>query len=165
MGTAESVREEVDDGVTARLDRLVDVLEQYFHPSNGGRWTASLSRFMRNLMDFFSRRLMLDAALRDQQQTVPVSATARRPMSAHVQRRFVRALLRMAGRAQYSKDNGLMDTACGVPPPFHAFLSLLSPSFIFFSSITHTRAHTHTHTHARARAQGFFLVLLIWGLV
>eukprot|EP00873_Tetraselmis_striata_P035714 jgi/Tetstr1/455978/TSEL_042757.t2 len=121
MRAAGGTREEVDDGVTARLDRLVDLLEQYFHPSNGGRWTSSLSRFLRHLMDYFTRRLQLDAELRQLREAggggegaAALAPGARRVLPAPVQRRFVRAVLRLAGRAQYSKDNGLMDCACGV---------------------------------------------------
>eukprot|EP00873_Tetraselmis_striata_P045158 jgi/Tetstr1/465422/TSEL_010106.t1 len=121
MRAAGGTREEVDDGVTAGLDRLVDLLEQYFHPSNGGRWTSSLSRFLRHLMDYFTRRLQLDAELRQLREAgrggegaAALAPGARRVLPAPVQRRFVRAVLRLAGRAQYSKDNGLMDCACGV---------------------------------------------------
>ncbi len=112
----------VEDGVAVRLERLVDLLEQYFHPSNGGRWTSSLSRFLRHLMENFMKRLALDAskprdsfaASKDALRPTEEQRNPRLPMSSFLQSRFLHALLRMAGRAQYSKDNTMMETACGM---------------------------------------------------
>ncbi|XP_020421626.1 proteasome activator subunit 4-like [Prunus persica] len=39
------------------FEKLVNLLEQYYHPSNGGRWTYALERFLLYLVVSFQKRL------------------------------------------------------------------------------------------------------------
>jgi len=39
------------------LKRLIDLIAPFYHPSNGGSWTAGLERFLRYLYIFFNKRL------------------------------------------------------------------------------------------------------------
>ncbi|KAL0045726.1 hypothetical protein WJX82_002854 [Trebouxia sp. C0006] len=64
------------DVVLSQLEQLVDLLEQYFHPSNNGRWNKYLAKLVQT------------------------------------QRRVAQVILRMADKAQYSKDNTLAVAAC-----------------------------------------------------
>jgi proteasome activator subunit 4 len=45
------------ESVRPRFESLVDYLEQYYHPSNGGTWTSSLERLLRFLVMSFLKRL------------------------------------------------------------------------------------------------------------
>ncbi len=42
------------------LENIVDIFEQYYHPSNGGKWSGSLALFLRNLCDNFCKRLVAE---------------------------------------------------------------------------------------------------------
>jgi proteasome activator subunit 4 len=44
-------------GAQTHLESLIDLLEQYYHPSNGGSWTNSLERFLRFLVHYFMKRI------------------------------------------------------------------------------------------------------------
>lgn len=43
--------------VLSRTEALADILEQYYHPSNGGKWTRSLQRFLDNFYHYFASRV------------------------------------------------------------------------------------------------------------
>ena len=131
-----NANEIVEDGVAVRFELLVDLLEQYFHPSNGGRWTNSLSSLLRNLMENFMKRIVMDASMpgdradeaSDDKACPKGAGTPRLPLSTFQQNRFLHALLRLAGRAQYSKDSLMMESACG------ALTALIIPRFAYLSS-------------------------------
>ncbi|KAK2076993.1 hypothetical protein QBZ16_005221 [Prototheca wickerhamii] len=53
-----------DDPALALLERLVAVLEQYYHPSNGGRWTPGLAHFLRALTGAFAGRVLSESRQR-----------------------------------------------------------------------------------------------------
>nr|PNR33085.1 hypothetical protein PHYPA_025028 [Physcomitrium patens] len=80
------------------LDVLVDLLEQYFHPSNGGHWTSSLEQFLQHLVRYFLKRLSKQRGSINQLGEMERST-------------FVKAMLRLIDRGQYSKTPALASTA------------------------------------------------------
>ncbi|KAL3134782.1 hypothetical protein ABBQ32_007768 [Trebouxia sp. C0010 RCD-2024] len=103
------------DEVMSQLEQLVDLLEQYFHPSNNGRWNKYLAKFVNSLCKHLNKRLAKEASA----HTHPGNAVAnghrtggRQPLSMGAQRCLARLILRMANKAQYSKDNNLAVAAC-----------------------------------------------------
>ncbi|KAK9818405.1 hypothetical protein WJX72_012161 [[Myrmecia] bisecta] len=111
-----------DPAAFGQLQKLVDLLEQYYHPSNTGRWTASLSQFLQSFCKHFTKRLTAENSppkekgSRNPAEKVAVGgaplAAARPALSVPLRRDVVTVVSTIAGRAQYSKDGGLMTTAC-----------------------------------------------------
>jgi hypothetical protein len=78
------------------LDSLVQLLEQYAHPSNGGQWSGDIAMFLSFGVHYFMKQLGRQCGLRGwrgEQRIVPEAA-----------RRFVRAALKLAARGQFSKS-------------------------------------------------------------
>ncbi|KAI3424360.1 hypothetical protein D9Q98_009913 [Chlorella vulgaris] len=48
------------DPVWPHLEGVANLLEQYYHPSNSGRWSATLSNFMRELTTHLCKRLVAE---------------------------------------------------------------------------------------------------------
>mmetsp|Transcript_1445 Transcript_1445/g.4175 ORF Transcript_1445/g.4175 Transcript_1445/m.4175 type:complete len:1599 (-) Transcript_1445:123-4919(-) len=105
-----------EDAVAPKIEQLVNLLEQFFHPSNGGQWTAALRSFLSYLMEYFMLSMVRD--LRTVSSARPESSShygiQDYPLSVEQQRRFVVAILKMAERALHSKDSRMMETGCGV---------------------------------------------------
>eukprot|EP00271_Cylindrocystis_brebissonii_P016760 TRINITY_DN411_c0_g2_i2.p1 TRINITY_DN411_c0_g2~~TRINITY_DN411_c0_g2_i2.p1 ORF type:complete len:1936 (-),score=317.53 TRINITY_DN411_c0_g2_i2:450-6257(-) len=98
-------RDAGDVGVLPRVEAMVDCIEQYYHPSNGGQWTVRLETFLRCMVFYLMKRLAHEGqGLR----------TATPALSPLVRRRLVTALVRLIERAQYSKNNELAGTAAMV---------------------------------------------------
>lgn len=53
-----------DDPALSCLENIVAIFEQYYHPSNGGKWSGSLALFLRNLCDNFCKRLVAEHSVR-----------------------------------------------------------------------------------------------------
>ncbi|KAG0602531.1 hypothetical protein M758_10G020700 [Ceratodon purpureus] len=83
------------------LETLIDLLEQFYHPSNGGSWTKSLERFLRYLIAYFLARLAKEQRSLGKTHIVlgPVERIA-----------FVKTLMRLIERGQYSKNSSLTST-------------------------------------------------------
>lgn len=45
------------DSAILHLEKLVALLEQYYHPSNGGKWTRELWQFLKNMLKQFTIQL------------------------------------------------------------------------------------------------------------
>jgi proteasome activator subunit 4 len=122
------------------LETLVDLLEQFYHPSNGGSWTGSLERLLRCLFCYFLQRL--DNEQRRSEKLGSELGPRERAM-------FVRTLMRLTERGQYSKNVGLANTvgftscflayvepALMLPPIISAFQTALeSVCFSHFSPL------------------------------
>ncbi|KAL0043408.1 hypothetical protein WJX79_003790 [Trebouxia sp. C0005] len=108
------------DVVLSQLEQLVDLLEQYFHPSNNGGWNKYLAKFVNSLCKHLNKRLAKEAAPPQghiSNGTGAVSGNGavscgRQHVSTETQRRVAQIILRMADKAQYSKDNTLAVAAC-----------------------------------------------------
>jgi hypothetical protein len=78
------------------LDSLVQLLEQYCHPSNGGNWSHDLASFLSQGVHYFMKQMGRQCGTRGwkgEQRIVPEAA-----------RRYVRAAMRLAARGQFSKS-------------------------------------------------------------
>ncbi|VFQ82480.1 unnamed protein product [Cuscuta campestris] len=119
--------------------KLVNLLEQYYHPSNGGRWTYSLERFLFYLVATFQKRLQLEQQRKDKGE---VSEVFLRQVDRAA---FVDSILRLIDRGQYSKNEHLSETVAAAT----SILSYVEPSLVlpFLASRFHMASETMTATH------------------
>ncbi|CAH2053834.1 unnamed protein product [Thlaspi arvense] len=117
--------------------KLVNLLEQYYHPSNGGRWTYSLERFLLHLVVAFQKRLQ-----REQQDPDSLSAAC---LGKAERIAFVDVVLKLIDRGQYSKNEHLSETVAAAT----SILSYVEPSLVlpFVASRFHLALETTTATH------------------
>uniref|UniRef100_A0A7N0VL51 Proteasome activator subunit 4 n=1 Tax=Kalanchoe fedtschenkoi TaxID=63787 RepID=A0A7N0VL51_KALFE len=121
------------------FEKLVNLLEQYYHPSNGGRWTYSLERFLFYLVLIFQKRLLSEKRAMDENGQ-PDLFLGRSELTS-----FVSVLLRLIDRGQYSKNENLSETVAAAT----SILSYLEPSLVFpfVTSRFHMALETMTATH------------------
>lgn len=84
------------EGALDAFDALVQLLEQYCHPSNSGSWSHDLAVFLRQVVHYFMKQISKQGGggWPGEARLVPA-----------VQRRFVTAALKLASRGQYSKKD------------------------------------------------------------
>lgn len=121
------------------FEKLINFLEQFYHPSNGGRWTYSLERFLRYLVVYFEKRLQHEQfvmAVEDHDQSY---------LGKEERSVFVKAILKLLDRGQYSKDNSLAETVSVAT----SILSYIEPTLVLqFVAKNFQRAlETTTATH------------------
>eukprot|EP00257_Ricinus_communis_P023552 XP_015583567.1 proteasome activator subunit 4 [Ricinus communis] len=121
------------------FEKLVDLLEQYYHPSNGGRWTYSLERFLLYLVITFQKRLQ------NEQQSTDNNNPAELFLGRLERTNFVNVLLKLIDRGQYSKNEHLSETVAAAT----SILSYVEPSLVlpFIASRFHLALETMTATH------------------
>ncbi|KAE8725691.1 Proteasome activator subunit 4 [Hibiscus syriacus] len=121
------------------FEKLVNLLEQYYHPSNGGRWTYSLERFLIYLVITFQKRLQ------HEQQNVDNNIQVELSLGKSERTAFVNVLLRLIDRGQYSKNEHLSETVATAT----SILSYMEPSLVlpFLASRFHMALETMTATH------------------
>lgn len=124
------------------LERMVNLLEQYYHPSNGGLWTSSLERFLRNLVIFFLKRLAKEQRERAMHQEGPEVIHF---LSSEEREAFVRVVMRLIERGQFSKNASLARTAAMAS----SGLAYVEPLLVLPLSISRfqTALDTITATH------------------
>ncbi|XP_072991036.1 proteasome activator subunit 4 [Typha latifolia] len=121
------------------FERLANLLEQYYHPSNGGRWTYSLERFLRHLIVFFQKRLQNEQCkINDGKEYEFCLGKSERVC-------FVKVILKLMDRGLYSKNESLAETVSIVT----SFLSYIEPSLVlpFIASKFQLALETMTATH------------------
>ncbi|KFK38668.1 hypothetical protein AALP_AA3G144500 [Arabis alpina] len=120
-----------------QFKKLVNLLEQYYHPSNGGRWTYSLEGFLLHLVIAFQKRLQ-----REQQDPDSLSAVC---LGKPERIAFVDVVLKLIDRGQYSKNEHLSSTVAAAT----SILSYVEPSLVlpFVASRFHLALETTTATH------------------
>ncbi|GAB4849826.1 hypothetical protein Ancab_004625 [Ancistrocladus abbreviatus] len=120
--------------------KLVNLLEQYYHPSNGGRWTYSLERFLFYLVAIFQKRLQHEQQTIDRQSAYTVLFLGRSERSS-----FVNVVLKLIDRGQYSKNEHLSETVAAAT----SMLAYIEPSLVlpFVASRFHMALETMTATH------------------
>ncbi|KAF0904304.1 hypothetical protein E2562_033273 [Oryza meyeriana var. granulata] len=121
------------------FEKLVNFLEQFYHPSNGGRWTYSLERFLRYLVLYFERRLQHEQfeAMDDKHNLFCLGKEERYA--------FVKVVLKLLDRGQYSKDDSLAETVSIAT----SILSYVEPSLVlpFVATNFQLALETTTATH------------------
>ncbi|KAL8462064.1 hypothetical protein ACS0TY_033224 [Phlomoides rotata] len=119
--------------------KLANLLEQYYHPSNGGRWTYSLERFLFHLVNIFKKRLQYEQLNKD------VSEQSGLFLSQSDRVSFVNTILKLIDRGQYSKNDQLSETVATAT----SILSYVEPSLVlpFLASRFHMALETMTATH------------------
>ncbi|KAK6149467.1 hypothetical protein DH2020_016992 [Rehmannia glutinosa] len=121
------------------FEKLANLLEQYYHPSNGGRWTYSLERFLFHLVNSFQKRLQYEQLNKD------VSEQSELFMEESDRVSFVNTVLKLIDRGQYSKNDQLSETVAATT----SILSYVEPSLVlpFLASRFHMALETMTATH------------------
>ncbi|XP_073268690.1 proteasome activator subunit 4 isoform X1 [Populus alba] len=119
--------------------KLGNLLEQYYHPSNGGRWTYSLERFLLHLVIMFQKRLQRE------QWSTDNNRQAEMFLGRSERTYFVNVLLKLIDRGQYSKDEHLSETVAAAT----SILSYVEPTLVlpFLASRFHLALETMTATH------------------
>ncbi|WOG97891.1 hypothetical protein DCAR_0417232 [Daucus carota subsp. sativus] len=121
------------------FEKLVNLLEQFYHPSNGGRWTYSLERFLFHLVASFQKRLQKEQKKsNDGSQGQVVLGQSERAS-------FVSTVLKLINRGQYSKNEHLAETVAAAT----SILSYVEPTLVlpFLASRFHMALETTTATH------------------
>ncbi|KNA18101.1 hypothetical protein SOVF_073840 isoform A [Spinacia oleracea] len=121
------------------FDKLVNLLEQYYHPSNGGRWTYSLERFLLYLVIMFQKRLQHEQKASNGRRRSELYLGKSERIS------FVNTVLKLIDRGQYSKNEHLSETVAAAT----SILSYVEPSLVlpFVASRFHMALETMTATH------------------
>ncbi|KAK9152276.1 hypothetical protein Syun_010585 [Stephania yunnanensis] len=121
------------------LEKLVDLLEQYYHPSNGGRWTYALERFLRYLVITFQKRLQQEQLNANGNGSEKIFLRKSEIVS------FVKVVLKLIDRGQYSKNDSLAETVAAAT----SILSYVEPLVVlpFIASRFHVALETMTATH------------------
>ncbi|KAG5550916.1 hypothetical protein RHGRI_009372 [Rhododendron griersonianum] len=121
------------------FEKLVNLLEQYYHPSNGGRWTYSLERFLQYLVTAFQKRLQHEQWNEDNSRQSELCLGPSERAS------FVNVVLKLIDRGQYSKNEHLSETVAAAT----SLLSYIEPSLVlpFLASRFHMALETMTATH------------------
>lgn len=122
------------------FQKLVDLLEQYYHPSNGGRWTYSLERFLLFLVLAFQKRLHYEKLGEDLKRK-----PAELCLGPSERAFFVNAVLKFIDRGQYSKYETLSETVAAAS----SILSYVEPDLVlpFIQTRFHMALETMTATH------------------
>ncbi|XP_071733720.1 proteasome activator subunit 4 [Rutidosis leptorrhynchoides] len=117
------------------FEKLVNLLEQYYHPSNGGRWTYSLERFLSHLVYTFQKRL----------QREKENGHIEFSLGQSERESFVKTVLKLIDRGQYSKNENLSETVAAAT----SILSYVEPSLVlpFLVSRFNMALETVTATH------------------
>ncbi|KAL4185907.1 hypothetical protein AMTRI_Chr10g8130 [Amborella trichopoda] len=122
------------------FEKLADLLEPYYHPSNGGRWTSTLERFLWYLVAIFQKRL-----LHEQQNEQDGISLADHFLGRSERTAFVKVVLQFIDRGQYSKNESLAETAAAAS----SILSYVEPTLVLplIASRFHLALETMTATH------------------
>eukprot|EP01018_Ginkgo_biloba_P025865 Gb_28180 [translate_table: standard] len=112
----------------------------YYHPSNGGRWSYSLERFLRYLVYYFQKRLT-----QEQRNREAGAGMVHHFLGSSERAAFVKVVLKLIERGQYSKNEALAGTAAAAA----SVLSYVEPSLVLplIVSRFHIALDTITATH------------------
>lgn len=91
-----------NDSVLASLEGLIQAVETFFHPSNSGIWSKTLSQLVYYLTDFFVMRW-------NRENSGEMEIPAERRLTPEIKDRFVLCLREVVFMGIYSKSNAAMD--------------------------------------------------------
>ncbi|KAJ5949037.1 hypothetical protein N7454_000621 [Penicillium verhagenii] len=92
---------ESEDSVLSQLEGLIQAVETFFHPSNSGAWTRTLSQLVYYLTDFFVMRW-------NREQSGEMDIPVERRLSEPLKRRFVLCLRDAIFMGIYAKSSTAM---------------------------------------------------------
>eukprot|EP00250_Pteridium_aquilinum_P022210 c25325_g1_i2 orf=249-5699(+) len=127
----------------AHFDTMIEFLEQYYHPSNGGSWTGPLQRFLRLLVFYFMKRLENEHR---ENTRAKGGVDECKDFLGQVERAaFVTTIMKLIDRGQYSKNGALAWTAASAA----SRLSYVEPSLVLPMVVSRfqTALETVTATH------------------
>lgn len=90
------------DSIMANLEGLIQAVETFFHPSNSGNWTRSLSQLVYYLADFFVMRW-------NREKSGEMDIPKERKLNDALKRRFVLCLRDVVFMGIYAKSGTAMD--------------------------------------------------------
>ena len=90
------------DSILANLEGLIQAIETFFHPSNSGSWTKSLSQLVYYLTDFFVMRW-------NREKSGEMEIPEDRKLNEPLKRRFVLCLRDVVFMGIYAKSGTAMD--------------------------------------------------------
>jgi proteasome activator subunit 4 len=92
---------ESEDSILSQLEGLIQAVETFFHPSNSGSWTKTLSQLVYYLTDFFVMRW-------NREQSGEMEIPAERRLTEPLKRRFVLCLRDVIFMGIYAKSSTAM---------------------------------------------------------
>ncbi|KAJ6161212.1 hypothetical protein N7470_004608 [Penicillium chermesinum] len=92
---------ESEDSILTQLEGLIQAVETFFHPSNSGSWTKTLSQLVYYLTDFFVMRW-------NREQSGEMDVPAERRLNEALKRRFVICLRDVIFMGIYAKSSTAM---------------------------------------------------------
>lgn len=92
---------EAEDSVLSKLEGLIQAVETFFHPSNSGSWTKTLSQLVYYLTDFFVMRW-------NREQSGEMEIPVERRLNEPLKRRFVLCLRDVIFMGIYAKSSTAM---------------------------------------------------------
>ncbi|KAF2460186.1 hypothetical protein BDY21DRAFT_281378 [Lineolata rhizophorae] len=93
---------ETPDSMLVKLESLIQAVETFYHPSNSGSWTATLSQLVYYLADFFVMRW-------NREHSGEMKVPEDRRLNAAVKRRFVRCLREVIFMGIFAKSGTAMN--------------------------------------------------------
>lgn len=91
-----------EDSILAGLEGLIQAVETFFHPSNSGNWTKTLSQLVFYLADFFVMRW-------NRENSGEMDIPEDRRLTVELKDRFVLCLREVVFMGIYSKSSSAMD--------------------------------------------------------
>lgn len=107
------------DSIMTNLEGLIQAVETFFHPSNSGSWTKTLSQLVYYLADFFVMRW-------NREKSGELEMPAERKLNAALKRRFVLCLREVIFMGIYAKSGTAMNFSLSTLQS----LAYLEPSLI-----------------------------------
>lgn len=93
---------EEKDGILSNLEGLIQAVETFFHPSNAGNWTKTLSQLVYYLADFFVMRW-------NRENSGEMEIPAERKLTPELKDRFVLCLREVTFMGIYAKSSAAMN--------------------------------------------------------
>jgi proteasome activator subunit 4 len=94
------------------LSTLTGIFENYYHPSNGGSWSNSLTYFLRHLTGYLKKRLVTEEEFSRGVSWAPPVAWGG-PLAQAQRTAMATLILRMCRNAHFSKTHVLSQVRAG----------------------------------------------------
>lgn len=84
------------------FENMVNLIEQFYHPSNGGQWTSILASFLNHMTNTFMKKLAKQYKLN----------YIKNYINEETQEQFIVLMIKLASRGQYAKNDEMRVKAC-----------------------------------------------------